>query len=162
MALENLVISKSVEEVKTFDEEDAKRFSYERVYLRDFVDEQVYCGGAQVSDITSEMKISQKGNEYQSNKFIINYFDDTDEMNIAQFVEVFRNYQDGKLTIGPKSELLSLVQTITGDYKSNRFVLDFEVFREVVGNLTDLVFTVEEVFNNAGYANYVPKFTRAE
>lgn len=162
MSLENLVIEKGVEEVKEFSEIEQKRFGYERVYLRDFVDETVYAGGAEVSEITTEAKISQKGNEYISNRFRINFFDDDDEMNIVWFLEVFSSYKDGKLTIGPKSELLSLVQNITGDFNSNRFVLDFEVFREVVGNLSDLTFTVKEEYNNAGYANQIPMFERAE
>lgn len=161
MSIENMVLNKKVTEVKEFDELTEKRFGYERFYVRDFLDEDIYAQGAYVSDVTTESKISQKGNEYVSNRFRIAFYDDDDEMTISWFLEVFSNYRDGKLFVRPKDELLSFIQALTGDYESNDFELDFEAFRTVVEGLTNISFKVEMKYDN-GYERYIPKFTRAE
>lgn len=151
---DDVVIESSYVEEKEYTEEEMKRWSYEKTYLEDWVDDTITFNSMELGSMRVEQKTSKKGNTYTSSKCVLVGFCDEQEVKVVTFVENFGKYDadEDVLIVQSKNVLAKLAQKLL-DSEDNRFKLNYGKFVELVNESEDVTVTVK-AYPQGEYINY--------
>ena len=161
MDLNDIIYEQGVEQENenNLSDEDYVRIQYEKAYPEDYAsDDAVLFDAVRLSPMFSEEKVSKAGNTYQSNKCILTFYNDVDELQVPFYVENFRDYDQEKdsLKVKGSNPLCRLLQGLTQG-SNNYFRVNFDGLRKVVDSIGAINVSIETITQSNGYTDYTFK-----
>lgn len=150
------IIEESTIEEKELTEEEAIRMGYDNAYPEDYVDTPITINAFYLGEMNVDpAKPKKNGETYHSSKCVLQCYYDNDEIRIPFFIENFNEYnkETGNLVVSGKNVLARIIRKIKNT-NSNRFVVNYEILREVINETTDLPITIKEFIQYNGYKDY--------
>ena len=163
-SINDAIIEESYVEEKEYTDEEQIRMAYNTSYPEDFVEDKIIINQFYLGEMKVDPEKKKKdGGTFKSNKCILQCYTDELELRIPFFIENFTNYnpETDTLIVQKDNVLARLIKKIKEsegedlkDNPSNRFVVKYEVIREIINQTTDIEITVEEIIKRGGYKNY--------
>ena len=145
------------ETIKELSEEDKTRQNYESAFPEDYVDDTFNVTSFYLDEMRVDPhKEKKNGGTYYSSYCPLFCFDDENKLKMLFFIENFKNYNpsSGELTVRGDNVLARLIGKLKGENnKSNKFIVNYEVLREVVNNTVGFPIMIEEI-ERGDYVNY--------
>lgn len=146
-----------IEEVE-LSEEELIRMGYETSYPEDFVDDTIIINQFYLGEMKVDPNKPKKdGGTYYSSKCILQCYNDELEVRIPFFIECFKDYNPDTdtLKVQGKNVLSRLIGKLKDeDNPKNKFVVKYDLIREVINDTTDVPITVRAVIKRGGYTDY--------
>ena len=139
------------------EESSLQQSTYELGNPKDYVDYTMEASKFNLSEMVVSEKSNRDGKVYNSRKCTLQADIDEMETTLVFYIENFNNYdvETDTLTVQGNNVLARLISIVKGcENINNRYVLKYNVVRDIINSLSDVEFTVRELVNVNGYKSW--------
>lgn len=154
MDINDVIISKGVSTQKVLTDEEKARMDYKEEKPETYEGNEILFDSVFLGEMYVEDKVSQRtGKTYQDSSCKLTFYNDTERVRVSFYEHHFSNYNKdtGNLKCQGDNIICKLMQGLSSDNESNKFMIKYNDLCELVKNIGIIKIRPYSYEDNGGY-----------